>query len=97
MIVAAAGENSSFGLPGMVSRCRVQQPSINIDGQVWLSALQDPKDLTIDSKWASRAWTYQVGLLSVRRLIFTVEKVYFECNTMPCRESANYDLLELID
>lgn len=39
------------------------------------------------TKWATRGWTYQEGLLSKRRLIFTDEQVLWECNSMHCRES----------
>ncbi len=36
--------------------------------------------------WSSRAWTYQEGLLSRRRLLFTESQVYFQCMEMHCWE-----------
>ena len=35
----------------------------------------------------SRGWTYQEGLLSKRRIFFTEEQVYFECDASHCFES----------
>ncbi|KAL3299543.1 HET-domain-containing protein [Colletotrichum asianum] len=52
-IIACAGEDANFGLPG----------------------------------WTKRGWTYQEGLLSTRRLIFTEYQVYFECNFSHCTEA----------
>jgi hypothetical protein len=41
---------------------------------------------------ASRGWTYQEGLLSKRRLIFTDDQVVFVRNGMRCIESAVFPL-----
>jgi hypothetical protein len=35
------------------------------------STLEDPKITISNSEWATRGWTYQEGVLSNRRLIFT--------------------------
>jgi hypothetical protein len=35
----------------------------------------------------TRGWTYQEAILSLRRLFFTDEQVYFECDSMSCREA----------
>ncbi|KAK7952312.1 uncharacterized protein PG986_008040 [Apiospora aurea] len=39
------------------------------------------------SKWGTRGWTYQEGLLPTRRLIFTDQQAYFQCNTAHYMES----------
>ncbi|KAK3500797.1 heterokaryon incompatibility protein-domain-containing protein [Neurospora crassa] len=80
-IIAAAGENADYGLPGVSS---VQVP------QLWASVFNGHKKLpvvyyhpphrdVIGSKWATRGWTYQEGVLSKRRLIFSDRHVFFQC------------------
>ncbi|KAF1365146.1 hypothetical protein EJ07DRAFT_161254 [Lizonia empirigonia] len=78
-LVAAAGDNASFGLPG-VSHPRNLQPTISVDGQLWVSALEDPRRCVARSTWNSRAWTFQEGLFARQRLLFTTDQVAFECN-----------------
>ncbi|OCL09471.1 HET-domain-containing protein, partial [Glonium stellatum] len=85
-IIAAAGNDPSFGLPGVGSRFRSPQPSANVKGNVLVSTLPDPQDMIKRSKWMERAWVYQEALFSIRRLIFTEHQVYFECNNMHCYE-----------
>lgn len=94
-IVAACGEDASFGLPGVGLTRRLEQPAIHLNGQVWVSSLRDPGPMIKTSTWASRAWTYQEGLFSRRRLIFTEEQVYFECNRSKRVETASYDFNEM--
>ncbi|RTE78469.1 hypothetical protein BHE90_007063 [Fusarium euwallaceae] len=96
-IVAACGEDASFGLPGVGLRTRPAQPAIRLNGQVWVSSLGDPVTAIRTSMWASRAWTYQEGLFSRRRLIFTEKQVYFECNNLRCWETVSYDLHSELD
>ncbi|OCK97834.1 HET-domain-containing protein [Cenococcum geophilum 1.58] len=86
-IIAAAGSDPSFGLPGVGSRSRIPQPCANVKGHVLVSTLPDPQDMVKRSKWMERAWVYQEALFSIRRLIFTEHQVYFECNNMHCHES----------
>ncbi|KAI8650846.1 HET domain-containing protein [Fusarium keratoplasticum] len=91
-IVAACGEDASFGLPGVGLTARSEQPAICLNGQVWVSSLRDPAPAIKTSTWANRGWTYQEGLFSRRRFIFTEEQVYFECNRTRCLETVSYDL-----
>lgn len=44
------------------------------------------------SKWNTRGWTYQEGLLARRRLVFTNDEVYFQCQSMDCLESISTTL-----
>ncbi|KAK4034664.1 heterokaryon incompatibility protein-domain-containing protein [Parachaetomium inaequale] len=39
------------------------------------------------SVWATRGWTYQEGVLSNRRLVFTPDQLYWECNAVALHES----------
>ncbi|KAH8803644.1 heterokaryon incompatibility protein-domain-containing protein [Xylogone sp. PMI_703] len=96
-IVAACGQGSDYGLPGIGSRMRVQQPSICINDRIWVSSFEDPVSKIQRSKWFTRGWTYQEGIFSRRRLVFSDEQVYFECNNTRCQETVAYDLHLLDD
>ncbi|KAI1275901.1 heterokaryon incompatibility protein-domain-containing protein [Xylaria sp. FL0933] len=81
-IVAAAGADESYGLPG-VSRPRpTRQLTYKRDqeGYGLMSTLPLPHSSIAKSRWATRGWTYQEAILSRRRLVFTEEQLYFECN-----------------
>ncbi|KAH7131725.1 heterokaryon incompatibility protein-domain-containing protein [Dactylonectria estremocensis] len=88
-IIAAAGQNPNYGIPGVVSRRWNKQPAARIGcGDVeLLSTMRHPHDTIRSSKWSTRAWTFQEGVLSRRRLVFTDDQAYFECNAMNCYES----------
>jgi Heterokaryon incompatibility protein (HET) len=86
-IFATAGNDSSYGLPGVGSRERFRQPRVEIPGRTILWTLQDPTCLIQTSKWMTRGWTYQEAVLSLRRLFFTDQQVYFECDSMSCCEA----------
>ncbi|KAH6637473.1 heterokaryon incompatibility protein-domain-containing protein [Boeremia exigua] len=82
-IVASAGDSATFGLPG-VSCPRDSQPMISLEGRLWVSALEDPRECVARSKWNTRAWTFQEGLFGRQRLLFTKTQVLFECNGPDC-------------
>ncbi|KAF2115725.1 heterokaryon incompatibility protein-domain-containing protein [Lophiotrema nucula] len=84
-IVAAAGPDPHFGLPGVCKRSRKFPHTLKI-GRHRLIGLISPKDLIVHSRWYTRGWTYQEMLLSRRRLVFTVDQVYFQCHEMICLE-----------
>ncbi|RTE83933.1 hypothetical protein BHE90_001520 [Fusarium euwallaceae] len=83
-IVAAAGEDSAYGLPG-VSRAR-QQPCARVQGHSLVAVPREPADYIQNSVWWTRGWTFQEGVLSRRRLIFTEHEVSYECRGMVARE-----------
>ena len=78
-IIAAAGRDASFGLPGVGGVARSMQPSVVVRDALLVSSLCPPDISICSSRRASRGWTYQEGMLSKRRLVFTEEQVYFEC------------------
>ncbi|KAI8158332.1 tol protein [Colletotrichum sp. SAR 10_70] len=86
-IIACAGEDANFGLPGVSTRPRLRQPSVEIGETLYVSSLPPLSNLLEHAKWTERGWTYQEGLLSTRRLIFTEYQVYFECNFSHCTEA----------
>jgi hypothetical protein len=78
-IVAAAGSNARYGLPG-VSRPRSHTQSSLITEQFEIqSSLPDLFYAVSDSIWGHRAWTYQEAVLSRRCLFFTEYQVYLAC------------------
>jgi hypothetical protein len=85
-IIAAAGLGPSRGLPG-INRQRSQQLFATNDDYAFFLTPPHPKTSIQQSYWATRAWTYQEGICSARRLVFTEDQVYFECRTMRCCES----------
>jgi hypothetical protein len=94
-IIAAAGQDPFYGLPGVGRRNRKRQPRGKVDRHFMVSALVNPQVIIAKSCWFTRAWTYQEALLSRRRLVFTDEQVYFECYGMYCCETLNFPLQDL--
>ncbi|TFB01451.1 hypothetical protein CCMA1212_006951 [Trichoderma ghanense] len=88
-IIAAAGENAMHGLPGVGVTSRPAQPKYKFTTSniTLVSSLQDPRLLIERSTWFTRGWTYQEGLLSRRRLVFTEQQMYWECEGMACPEA----------
>jgi len=84
-LIAAAGDNPHHGLPGVSTTRSRQQESIVIGGVRYV-VFRNPKHEVERSSWSSRAWTYQEGLLSRRRLVFTESQVYFQCLKTHCWE-----------
>ncbi|KAH6637874.1 heterokaryon incompatibility protein-domain-containing protein [Boeremia exigua] len=83
-IVAGTGD-AWTGLPGVSSARRAQQRLM----------LGDMELLNMPSKsfprpqlsWATRAWTFQEGSMSRRKLVFLDEEAMFLCEEMHCLES----------
>ncbi|KAL7959678.1 heterokaryon incompatibility domain-containing protein [Trichoderma compactum] len=90
-LVVAAGEGVDDGIVG-VGAPREEQLSIQTESDLFTTSLLRPDLEVASSKWASRAWTYQEGLLSRRRLIFTPSQIYFQCQAMHCHESLSFPL-----
>jgi hypothetical protein len=88
-IVAAAGSDATFGLPGVESVPRIMQPKIQVHGlnAPLVSSLPDPWHIIQTSIWNGRGWTYQEGVLSKRLLVFTAHQLYWECKGMTLQES----------
>lgn len=85
-IIVAAGESIEDGIPG-VSIQRDDQLSLKTDKGLFTTTLLRPDIEVANSKWSSRAWTLQEGLLARRRLVFTSSQVYFQCRQLHCHES----------
>ena len=77
-IIAAAGSDGSYGLPG-VSRQRVVNRPFQFGRRILCSTPLFSRETLESTTWSSRGWTYQEGLLSTRRLVFTDTQLYYEC------------------
>ncbi|KAI6775971.1 hypothetical protein HG530_002729 [Fusarium avenaceum] len=86
-IVAAAGVDDTFGLPGVGNTLRLPQSTVRTKDVSLLYSSGHPKQAIQNSTWSKRAWTFQEGLLSSRLLFFTENEVYFECHAMQCRKT----------
>ncbi|KAK7183902.1 tol protein [Paraphaeosphaeria sporulosa] len=81
-IIAAAGTDPTHGLPGVSQPRQVNETVAEQVGPVTLVQLNTPTASDFQqSMWATRAWTFQEGILSKRRLIFTPQAVLYICST----------------
>ncbi|KAI0972309.1 HET-domain-containing protein [Xylaria arbuscula] len=87
VIIDSSGDDPSLGLPGVSRPRSVIQPHVTTTTQTLVSLLSYPRNQVVASKWATRGWTYQEGVLAKRRLFFTNEQVYFECGVYGCMET----------
>lgn len=98
-IIAAAGSDPSYGLPGVGNKKREEHARTTCHkvGRDFLITTESAYPLLSisNSIWKTRAWTYQEAILSRRRLVFADEEVYFECFGMHCSESHNFPLLDM--
>jgi hypothetical protein len=85
-IIAAAGSDPNYGLPGVGSRPRCSERHVRI-GKTKLVQLMRPGVDFPTSPWWKRAWTYQEGILSRRKLVFTDHQVYYLCKQVHTAES----------
>jgi hypothetical protein len=81
-IVAAAGDDSWAGLPGVRKGSRAVLQQTAVVGSLLLASVQNsPSDIMESTTWNRRAWTCQEGYLSARLLIFTKHQVFWSCNS----------------
>ncbi|KAM3067281.1 hypothetical protein ACMFMF_009779 [Clarireedia jacksonii] len=93
-VIAAAGEDPEYGLPGVGTTKRKHATTIQV-GSKRFAISRDVRRELAASKWNSRGWTYQEALLSRRRLVFTDSQFYFQCRAMHCPESLSIPLQRL--
>lgn len=77
---AAAGDDFSFGLPGVCSKRRVRYRDAVVGNMCVSYVLTNVFQSIARSRWFTRGWTFQEGYLPPRRLYFTDSAVLFFCN-----------------
>ncbi|KAF4633974.1 hypothetical protein G7Y89_g4138 [Cudoniella acicularis] len=63
-IIAAAGSDPKYGLPGVGKRSRIPQPKVKIGPRALCWTMETSKSLLQNSVWITHAWTFQEALLS---------------------------------
>jgi hypothetical protein len=91
-LIAAAGSDAEYGLPGVGLRPRDRQSKHQVGDSSLVQVFPHSSYAVKSSKWATRGWTYQEGFLSPRRLLFTDLQVTYLCNKMCCAESVKQPL-----
>jgi len=97
-IIAAAGQNADHGLPGL----RIPRPEKEVVDIGCYQIVQSHTPATpsygrpiAETKWASRAWTFQELLLSRRSLIFLDNHVEWHCGCAEWFEEHNFEHADL--
>lgn len=85
-IVSVAGVDATTGLPGVSTTPRTSLRRTVIHGHCVVE-VSNPADHIASSKWITRGWTLQEGVLARRRLVFTDTQIYFQCTQSHCIES----------
>lgn len=94
-IIAAAGADPSYGLPG-VSRARTYLSGAAVfDLYEYVPNPANPIPHVRGSVWATRGWTYQEAFLSRRRLFFNDAQLLFECGNDTSEEIAFCEVLDI--
>jgi hypothetical protein len=93
-IIAAAGDDPSYGLPGVRPGSRQCTARFEAIGDIHVVVY--PATVIADvmkSTWNSRAWTYQEAVSSKRKLFFTDRQILYACNLdMHCEAIDNTTL-----
>lgn len=85
-ICAADGDGPTVGLKGLQPQRIVRQHDELCAPGVRLMVSRLAETYISSSKWNTRAWTFQERLLSKRCLIFTNDRIYFQCRSAAMSE-----------
>ena len=97
-IIAAAGEDAEAGLPGVTPNSRDTRQHLEfVDGMRLAVAMPILAQQIAESRWGSRGWTYQEGIMCQRYLIFTAQQIYWECRQAAFCEAIEEPVEELPD
>jgi hypothetical protein len=79
-IIAASGQDSSFGLPGVSRERMASVKHEDLGSMILVSCQTDAIHSIYNSVWTTRGWTFQEGYLSKRRIYFTDNQLVYICN-----------------
>lgn len=82
VIIAAAGYDCDYGLPGVSDRSRDVLDPFLLDGNLTFGIgpnMTYTKQHWETGSWHTRGWTFQEAHLSRRRLVFSDTAMHFEC------------------
>lgn len=88
-ICAASGSDSNAGLPGFCPKERKIDQYIERIADMDLMALWTPEEHIQKSFWNTRAWIFQERILTRRAMIFTSNRVFFQCRQSTWTEEIN--------
>lgn len=94
-IIDAVGDSPDFGLAG-VSRPRSALKCFQVEDYRIFFVPNTRKEVS-ESPWSTRGWTFQEGVLSHRRLIFTKSHTYLHCQTKARRLQQELGMSDVAD
>lgn len=89
VIVAATGDSAGHGLRGLTRSKQVTQSTTYLNG-VCVTCTPAEPGLPAQprlSRWSTRGWTLQEGILAQRRIIFTDDEIILDCGVTCLRET----------
>ncbi|OAL46375.1 HET-domain-containing protein [Pyrenochaeta sp. DS3sAY3a] len=78
-IIAAAGSDADYGLPGVGLRQRIPQEQVKIGKHHYVDITSEPDHWLQSSVYQTRGWTMQEYFFSRRKLIFSDSQISFQC------------------
>jgi hypothetical protein len=95
-IIAAGRGPERAGLRGLDSRTARRNPEIVRLGKIALLSATEPisgveQRFPTSPVWDRRGWTLQESILSHRRLVFSEEQVYWECQSSTWWEEVHFE------
>ncbi|KAE8167929.1 heterokaryon incompatibility protein-domain-containing protein [Aspergillus tamarii] len=79
VVATAANPEHDYYIPGVGEPRTRRQVVSTVKGLRFLIAFPDYKGAIEQSRWATRGWTFQEGVLAQRCLVFHNNQMYFRC------------------